>query len=144
MATEVPRERAIGIFKPSPEERMKAKRAKTTFREERPGMSPEHLALVRKLPCCVCLRTPCGEAHHLKDTPDKERGMSLRSSDKWAVPLCNEHHIHGVELAGTRNELKWLRDRGVEALSLAQALWKATGDLPKMTKIVIANHKGAR
>lgn len=142
MATEVPRERSIGIFKPSPEEKMKTKRAKVNFRDERPGMSPEHLALVRKLPCCVCFKTPGGEPHHLKDTPEKERGMGLRSSDQWSVPMCHDDHIHGVELAGTRNELKWFKDRGVDALSLAQALWKSTGDLPKMTRIVIANLRG--
>ena len=65
--------------------------------------------------------------------------MGLKSTDKWVVPLCHEHHIHGVELAGTRNELRWFKERGVDALTLAQALWKQTGDLPKMTAIVIAN-----
>lgn len=139
MASEVPRPQVIGIFKPSPEERMKAKRQKVNFRDERPGMSPDHLALVRKLPCCVCFKTPGGEPHHIKDQPDKERGMGLKSTDRWTVPLCHEHHIHGVELAGTRNELKWFKERGVDALTLAQALWKSTGDLPKMTAIVIAN-----
>lgn len=140
MASEIRRERAVGIFKPSVEDKMKAKRSKENFRDKRPGMSEDHLALIRKLPCCVCLRTPCGEAHHLKNTPDKERGIGLRSSDKWAVPTCHEHHVHGVELAGTRNELSWFKARGVDALSLAQALWHSTGDLPKMVAIVLEHH----
>lgn len=138
MATEVPREKVIGNFKPSISKKMKEKKEKVRASDERPGMSPEHLSCIRKLPCCVCWKTPGGEAHHIKDTPDKERGMGLRSTDRWAAPLCHEHHIHGVELAGTRNERKWFSDRGIDALALSQALWKSTGDIPKMTKIVIA------
>ena len=143
MATEVPRERAVGIFKPSQEDKLKARKRRVNFRDMRPGMSDEHLSCIRKLPCCICLRMPGFDPHHLKDTPDKERGMSLRSTDKWTVPMCEQHHIYGVELAGTRNELKWFSDRGVQALSLAKALWGATGDVPKMIKIVLA-HRGMK
>lgn len=144
MASEVPRERAVGIFKPSPEERMKAKRSKVKASDKRPGMSDDHLACIRKLPCCVCLKMPGGEAHHLKDTPDKERGMGLRSTDKWAVPACHADHVDGVEKVGSRNELAWFKARGVDALSLATALWHSTGDVPKMTRIVIEHHGAKR
>lgn len=140
MATEIRRERAIGIFKPTVEAKMKAKRRKENFRAKRPGMSDDHLACIRKLPCCTCLKVPAGQASHLKDTPDKERGMGLKSSDKWAVPQCNDCHINGVERVGARNELAWFKARGVDALSLAQALWHSTEDLAKMVKIVIEHH----
>lgn len=139
--TSIPREKVIGNFKRTTEEKMKAKREASGFREERPGMSPEHLALIRKLPCCITLRMPGGEAHHIKDTPDKERGMGLRSTDRWTVPMSHEAHVYGVELAGTRNELKWFKDRGIDALELAKALWGATGNLTKMTAIVIEHHQ---
>ncbi|MFM7010620.1 MAG: hypothetical protein ACKO0Z_15045 [Betaproteobacteria bacterium] len=142
MASEVPREKSIGLFKPSPEQRMKSKRQKVNFRDKRPGMSDDHLACIRKLPCCTCLKMPGGQVSHIKDTPDKERGMGLKSSDKWAVPQCNDCHINGVERVGTRNELAWFKTRGVDALSLASALWHSTGDIPKMTRIVIEHHGG--
>lgn len=109
--------------------------------DDREGNSTKHLGLIRKLPCCVCSKMPAGEAHHLKATG--LRGMGMRSPDRFAVPMCHEDHINGVERAGSKNELDWFAKRGVAALDLAAALWNATGDLPKMTKIVIA-HKRAK
>lgn len=110
--------------------------------QDRPGMSEAHLALIRKMPCTVCPKMPGGEAHHLKDTPDKDRGMGVRSTDKWAVPLCHEHHIHGVERAGTKNEHAWFKERGIEnVVVLASDLWKITGNLPQMVKVLMA-HRG--
>lgn len=137
--TSIPREKIIGNFKRTTEEKMKEARKHENWRDKRPGMSPDHLALIRQMPCCICLKMPCGEAHHIKDTPDKERGMSVRSTDQWTVPMCHEHHVHGVELAGTRNELKWFADRGIAALSLAKSLWQTTGNKVQMTGIVIGH-----
>lgn len=77
MATEIRRERAIGLFKPSPEAKMKAKRTKENFRDKRPGMSDDHLACIRKLPCCTCPRMPGRTAHHLKDTPTKSAALDF-------------------------------------------------------------------
>lgn len=104
-------------------------------------MSETHLALIRKLPCCVCRRTPAGTVHHLKTTG--ERGLAVRSSDKWGVPMCMADH-DAVERAGARNELRWFKERGVDdVVWLASALWKATGNLPAMVKIVIT-HQDAK
>lgn len=111
-------------------------------RADRPGNSDDHLALIRKLPCCLqgCSIMPSGTAHHIKATG--LRGGAMRSPDRYAIPLCWDHHINGVERQGSKNELSWLSNRGVEALDLAAALWGATGDLPKMVRIVI-QHKQA-
>lgn len=108
---------------------------------ERPGMSAEHLANIRKLPCCACPKTPGGQAHHIKTSG--QRGMGMRSPDRFAVPMCPECHLQGVERAGSKNEIAWFRKRGIEAIDLAAALWTATGSLPQMTKIVI-EHKKAK
>ena len=56
--------------------------------------------------------------------------------------MAHDPHME-VERAGTRNELAWFEQRGIDAHVLAQDLWAARGDLAKMTKIVIA-HRAER
>jgi len=135
MASQIERPHILGNFRTR-----KPKEKKERKTDSRPGMSEEHLALVRKLPCCITGRVPAGEAHHLKATG--ERGMGLRSTDRWAIPMAHDPHME-VERAGSRNELTWFKARGIDAIDLATSLWLATGDLPKMTKIVIAHRAGA-
>lgn len=108
---------------------------------ERPGMSEAHLANIRRLPCCVTLKTGNVQAHHLKQTGAKERGIGIRSTDRWAVPLNADDHINGVERAGSKNEIKWFADRGVDCLELAVSLWIARGDFEKMTALVMQHQK---
>lgn len=137
MASEIFRERQLGNFKPSRSERLKAKRVRDP-RADREGNSEAHLAAIRKLPCCIpkCNKVGC-DCHHLK-AGTNERGMGLRSSDRWAVPLCRRHHEE-VERVGSRNETIWFG--GLNPIDLAHALWKASPDAAAMTKIVLA-HKG--
>lgn len=139
MATMVPREKMLGNFKKSKADILAEKTRDD--HEDREGNSYAHQALIRKLPCCVCPKMPGGQIHHLKATG--LRGMGMKSPDRYGVPMCHDCHINGVERIGSKNELAWFSKRGIEALDLANALWQATGDLPKMTRIVIA-HKSAR
>ena len=107
MASEVPREKVYGNFKVrGPKEPHK----NSKWRDDRAGMDGKHLALIRQLPCCVTRRQPGGEAHHLKSGTG-ERGMSVRSTDKWAVPIAHDAHMD-VERAGTKRERQWFLDRG--------------------------------
>lgn len=124
-----------GNFKPPKRERLKKK---VRSADKRSGMSEKHLQLIRKLPCVACLKMPAGTAHHIK-TGTGERGVGLRSTDKWAVPLCWPDHEE-LERAGSRNEIRWFREHGIDdPHGLAAALWNASGDLPMMTKIVFAH-----
>lgn len=133
-------ERKLGNFKPTPTEKQKEKAAKPRVkREGREGNSEEHLSFIRKLPCCVTLKVPCGEAHHLQMTG--ERGMGQKSSDRWAVPLTHALHMELHKL-GSRKEAGWFRERGIEfPLDLAAALWAASPDVAKGTAIVLAHHR---
>jgi len=140
MGSQIQKERVFGNFKASKGAQKKEKSAKKPAAARRPGMSADHLACIRKLPCCACSLIPAGEAHHLK-AGTGERGAGMRSTDKWAVPLCRTHHDE-VERAGSRNEPAVFSRWHIEdALQLASDLWKSTGDMAKMTKIVLA-HKG--
>lgn len=95
------------------------------WRSSRPGMSASHLKRVRRLPCCVCCRSHPSEAHHLKQTGAGERGMGLKSTDRFAIPICTLHH-NQVEAIGSKNEIAWFEERGVDALALANDLWAKT------------------
>ncbi len=103
----------------------KATKHQRRWRDARPGMSPTHLKRVRRLPCCVCRRPGPSEAHHLKQTGAGERGMGLKSTDRWAVPMCNADHFL-IENAGSKNEVEWFHERGVDVLGLANGLWDRT------------------
>lgn len=47
------------------------------------------LALVRRLPCCVCGMMGV-DPHHI--TYAGGGGMGWKVDDKWTVPLCRRHH----------------------------------------------------
>lgn len=108
------------------------------FRDRRPGMSPRHLELVRTLRCTVCRSMVQVDAHHLKHGPaGKERGLALKATDRWAVPLCRHHHDEVERLSSTR-EAAWFARFGIPPLALARALWGATGDGSKMERVLSA------
>lgn len=111
---------------------------------------PEHLARVRLLPCCLCLiYSRDVEAHHL--CISDERGVGLKASDKWAVPLCRAHH-NEVHTHGTRHHGEWFYENGVDDVQLATALWTASVELrddrnkaiTKMRAIVMKHDKEER
>lgn len=140
MAHQIQRDRVFGNFKPP---KHKRKAPKSDARAKRPGMSDDHLSCIRQLPCACCLKTPAGEAHHLKQDIGGERGMGLRATDRWTVPLCRLHHDE-VERAGSRNEGAFFEGYKIEsAPELAAALWLNTGDVPAMTRVLLT-HKALK
>ena len=104
----------------------------------RPGMDAEHLKNIRELPSCISGKGPPCDPHHLKIKG--ERGVSLRSTDRWAVPLTREEHME-VENLGSRREERWFLDKGIRCYELANALWGARGFKEVMLKIIEA-HRG--
>ena len=58
---------------------------------------PQHLAYLRTLPCCLghlyaCSHQDSVQAHHSTAGMKGLKGMSLRTSDLDAFPLCAKHH----------------------------------------------------
>ena len=140
MASEVKREKIFGNFKKSRTEGPQP--AKNSGKlKNRPGMSKDHLTLIRKMPCAICLCVPCGEAHHAKSIPGT-RGAGMRAEDRYAVGLCRADH-EMVERAGTRNEMKIFKEVGIDLHLLVGDLWGVRGDLPKMIKVLMA-HRGSK
>lgn len=53
--------------------------------------SPDYLAWVRSLPCCVCSIQGC-DAHHVIGLGWGLSGMSLTAPDSYTMPLCRACH----------------------------------------------------
>lgn len=97
--------------------------------------SKAHLKLVRQLPSCLSGRPGPSDPHHLRIS--EERGVGLKAGDNWAVPLTRREHI-ACHKVGSKMEELWFFERGIDCRELAKELWKNTGDLDAMTKIVLS------
>jgi hypothetical protein len=135
---EIRPERVYGNFRPSLKERSKKH---VSAQERREGNSKAHLELVRQLPCCVCGRAPPVDCHHLKSGPAKaERGVGMRSTDQWAVPLCRVCHS-AVERIGSRREFEWFAANQIDQpYEMAKALKACTPRTPQAMLPVLAAH----
>jgi hypothetical protein len=71
----------------------------------------------------ICGRSPT-HAHHIRFAQPK--GLALKVSDEFTVPLCATHHSQNHM---TGNELKWWEDHKIEPLSIAQKLWQEFREL---------------
>jgi hypothetical protein len=81
-----------------------------------------HLRRVAQQPCLVCGRLPA-HAHHLKFL--EPRGLGLKPSDAFAVPLCRLHHR---ALHDQGDEQSWWQQHKIDPVSEAQRLWR--GETP--------------
>jgi hypothetical protein len=78
----------------------------------------EHLRFVASQPCLICGRSP-SHAHHVRFS--QSRGLSLKVSDEFTVPLCAIHH-HQIHTTGKERE--WWEERNVDPLIVASRLWQ--------------------
>ena len=91
----------------------------------------DHLRYVASQPCAVCGRTP-SHAHHVRYA--QPRGLGLKVSDEFTVPLCATHHHH---LHETTQEREWWLERKIDPLIIARALWQQSQKrLPDLTLAV--------
>jgi DNA recombination protein Rad52 len=79
-----------------------------------------HLNFVASQPCLICGRQP-SDPHHLRFA--QPRGIGLKVSDEFTVPLCRGHHR---QLHQAANEVGWWENLQIDALAIAKDLWKQT------------------
>jgi ERF superfamily len=91
-----------------------------TIPEPRRLRDKGHLRFVARQPCLICGRQP-SDAHHLRFA--QPRGLGLKVSDEFSVPLCRGHHRE-VHRAGI--ELNWWKTAGIDAIDVARELWSET------------------
>jgi hypothetical protein len=86
---------------------------------------------VASQPCLICGRSP-SHAHHVRYAQSK--GLSLKVSDEFTVPLCAIHH-HNIHTTGKERE--WWQERSIDPLKIADALWKKSQERdPSSTRAV--------
>jgi hypothetical protein len=117
-----PESRAKGSYNPkawglSPT-RPKIDKSVLTISEPKRTRCKEHLRFVASQPCLICGRSP-SHAHHVRYA--QFRGLSLKVSDEFTVPLCAIHHHH---IHTTGKEREWWQERNVDPLKIANALWQ--------------------
>lgn len=88
-----------------------------TIGEPKRIRSKEHLRYVAQQPCLICGRRP-SHAHHIRYA--QPRGLALKVSDEFTVPLCAIHHS---ENHSTGNERRWWEERKIDPLAVAAKLW---------------------
>jgi hypothetical protein len=108
-------------------------------KRQRDGMDRNHVANVGDCPCCVCGTVSGVHAHHLLRSG--ERGMALKSPDKYCIPLCALHH---QELHDAGDEDGYLARRDIDGRALAAALWAERGNLEGMIRVTLRCLQNAR
>ena len=82
----------------------------------------EHLCFVASQPCLICGRSP-SHAHHVRYAQSK--GLNLKVSDEFTVPLCAIHH-HNIHTTGKERE--WWQERNIDPLIVANHLWQQSSE----------------
>ena len=104
---------------PDKEERYKIDKSVLAISEPKRHRCKEHLKFVAQQPCLVCGRSP-SHPHHVRYA--QARGLGLKVSDEFTVPLCATHHH---QLHQTGDERKWWEERKIDPLPVAEGLWKS-------------------
>jgi hypothetical protein len=86
-----------------------------------------HRQFVATQACVICGCHP-SDAHHLRFA--QPRGLGLKVSDEFTVPLCRSHHR---DLHRTSNEMRWWTQFGIQPKSIAYKLWITTHPAPTAT-----------
>ena len=98
-----------------------------TISESKRHRSQDHLQFVAQHPCIVCGRVP-SHAHHVRFAQAK--GVGLKVSDEFTVPLCAIYHSDNHTTGDERN---WWKVRNIDPLEIARSLWEESrkrDDLP--------------
>ena len=115
-----PQSKVESVGKANGNEKTHAKIDKSvlSFGETKRIRSKEHLRFVARQPCLICGRAP-SHAHHVRFAQSK--GLGLKVSDEFTVPLCATHH---AENHNTGNERLWWQERKLDPLAEAERLWQ--------------------
>lgn len=94
-----------------------------------------YLKLVRQCPCLHCGMDPAGEAAHVRMASGYHRkasGAGKKPADRWALPLCGEHHRLAADAQHKRSERAFWAELGINPLAACKRLRGKRGDLVAM------------
>ena len=89
-----------------------------------PDRDPLYLAWIRTLDCAVCSQSPGPsvliEAAHTNALGP--RGLSQKTSDYSAIPLCSRHHQHNRDSYHVLGESRFVSEHDIDLQQLVLAL----------------------
>ena len=114
-------------------------------KEVEPVRAPDHLAWVRTLPSVISGQYGC-EAAHISFADRRygkpERAKGKKTDDRWVLPLTPDEHRTGPEAQHkTGAERNWWVGQGIDATTLANDLWRVSGDTEAATRIILRGLK---
>ena len=95
----------------------KIQKSELWISEPRRIRDKSHLKFVGSQPCLVCGKSPA-DAHHLRFA--QPRGMGLKVSDEFTVPLCRAHHRDNHRFG---DEKVWWSKTGIDPIEISQRFW---------------------
>ena len=98
-----------------------------SFPEPRRIRDRHHVKYVAGRPCLICGRQP-SDPHHLRFA--QPRALGRKVSDEFTVPLCRSHHR---EVHRSSDELAWWKHAGIDAVGIAEILWRETHPVRALT-----------
>jgi hypothetical protein len=129
------------IFAPSPPGAL-LKRAGAAALPQQPRNQQgdaDYLALVRQLPCLHCGMEPAYEAAHVRMASaafGKASGLAKKPADRWALPLCPDHHRLGRDAQHHQGEQLFWDALGINPLIVCEQLYAQRGDLVAMRAVI--------
>lgn len=101
---------------------------------------PVYLALVRQCPCLHCGMEPAYEAAHVRMASamhGKASGIGRKPADRWALPLCPDHHRLARDCQHNGGERLFWDSLGLNPLVICEKLYAARGDLVAMRAVIL-------
>lgn len=99
---------------------------------------PDYLALVRQCPCLHCGTEP-SEAAHVRMASaayGKASGLGKKPEDRWALPICAEHHRLAKNAQHNQGEHQFWNALDINPLITADKLYAQRGDLVAMRAVI--------
>jgi hypothetical protein len=98
-----------------------------------------YLRFIRTLPCVICGDDTTVEAAHVAysdpSVGKRSTGMAEKSHDKYALPVCGEHHRAQHQWG---NERDWWKLADKDPVKLALAIFSARDDYQEACRIIEA------
>ena len=102
---------------------------------------PDYLAAIRQCPCLHCGMEPCYEAAHVRMASaafGKASGLGKKPADRWALPLCPDHHRLARDCQHNHGEQLFWDAIGINPLIACERLYAQSGDLVAMRAVIFS------
>jgi len=117
------------------------------MRQRRPReIDKRHKAALAQCPCAVCGAAGPSHVAHVRLSNAAlgvdMAGMGAKPADRYALPLCPEHHQNSNDAEHHKGTKKFWRDLGIDPLRLAAELHQQSPDVEAMRLTILRKVHG--